>query len=179
MNVIFFIFLTLTIFSILSMGLFTFQQQAISLKYDNKSYAKSVMNSTTNQEKGYNQSFIYPKLEDALKLYDAALSFQPNATDILSNKGMVLIKLQRYVEANKVFDKILSINPKNITGLYNKGVVLDKMGNTSKAIKYYKRALKINPHYYPKLINRLSLSLSMDNAKPEEMRHSVIKNKSF
>ena len=54
-------------------------------------------------------------MEEALKQYDAALAIQPNAMDILSNKGMVLIQLQRYGEANDVFDRILSTKPNNVS----------------------------------------------------------------
>ena len=107
-----------------------------------------------------NPNLIPTKLDDALKQYDAALSIQPNATDILSNKGMLLIKLQRYDEANKVFDKILSIDPNNVAGLYNKGVALEMMGNADDGQMYQDQALQMNPGYSPDPINRVSLSVS-------------------
>jgi tetratricopeptide (TPR) repeat protein len=173
--------LSLTIFSALLIISFAEQQQqdVNSIKYNNQTSAKPDTNSATNSEKtkAFNQSNSSIMLEDALILYDAALAIQPNATDILSNKGMVLIKLQRYDEAGKVFDMVLSIDPANVAGLYNKGVVLEGMGNTDGANKYYKTALKINPNYKPELINRLSLSLSIDKVKPLAIGPSDIKNK--
>ena len=117
-------------------------------------------------------------MEDALKCYDAAFTIQSNVTDIFSNKGMALIKLQRYGEASDVFDRILAIDPNNVGGLYNKGVTLKKIGYTDEANKYYKVALNFNLHYKPVLINRLRLALSPDKAEPF-IEQSDIKNKSF
>ena len=182
MNAIFLLTLSLTIFSALLIISFAEQQQqnANSIKYNNQTSAKPITNFTTNSEKtkAFNQSNSSVMLEDALTLYEAALAIQPNATDILLNKGMVLIKLQRYDEAGKVFDRVLSLDPNNVAGLFNKGVAMEGMGNADGANKYYKTALKINPNYKPELINRLSLSLSIDKSKPLAIGPSDIKNKS-
>jgi tetratricopeptide (TPR) repeat protein len=182
MNAIFLLFLSLTAFSALFIVIVAEQQQeAKSVEYYNQTSAKPDTNLSTNPEKtkAYNQSNISIRLEDALNLYNAALTIQPNATDILSNKGMVLIKLQRYGEANDVFDRILTIDPSNVAGLYNKGVTLEKAGKADDANKFYNMALKINPHYHPELINRLSLALSIDKAEPLVIEPSNINNKSF
>ena len=47
---------------------------------------------------------------EAIKYYDKALAKEPNATDILHNKGIVLTKLGKYNEAIIVFDKIISLS---------------------------------------------------------------------
>ncbi len=99
-------------------------------------------------------------LEYSLRIYDKALSFQPNDTGILTNKGIVIIKLKRYDEANNVFDKILRIDHNNVAALRHKGIVLKKMGNTDDVHTYEDQALQINPNYTPNLINKVSLSLS-------------------
>ena len=182
MNAIFLLFLSLTILLALFFTSFAgqLQQDAKSIKYNNQTSAKAGIDSTTNPErtKAFNQSNVSIMLEDALTLYDAALAVKPNSTDILSNKGMVLIKLQRFDEANKVFDRILSIDPNNVAGLYNKGVALEMTGNAIEASKYYKTSLRIDPNYKPELINRLSLSLSVDKAEPLVIGPTDIKNSS-
>jgi len=101
-----------------------------------------------------------------LKQYDEALLIDGNATDILSNKGLLLIQLQKYNEAIAVYDKILSIDHDNVDGLYNKGVALEKLGMTDESMMYKDQALKIDPNYSPKLINRVSESLDVVEAKP-------------
>lgn len=99
--------------------------------------------------------------EEALKYYDKALAINPNAMDILTNKGMVLIKLGKYNEAITIFNKILSNEPKNVAGLYNKGVAFDKLGNHLEAKQYIQEALQINPKYVSDFINRLTAANSV------------------
>jgi tetratricopeptide (TPR) repeat protein len=104
--------------------------------------------------------------EQAILLYEKALSFEPNATDILANKGLLLIQLQRYDEAIDVFDKILAIDSNNVDALYNKGVALEKMGLMNDANTYYDKVHEIDPSYNPELINRISESLDIAEAEP-------------
>jgi tetratricopeptide (TPR) repeat protein len=105
------------------------------------------------------------KYYQALKYYDTALSIDPTATDILNNKGYVLMKLGKYDEAIKVFDKILAINPHNVDALYRKGVSLDYMGKHVDGKQYQDKALSINPSYSlvdaNRLYNRISTSTSV------------------
>jgi tetratricopeptide (TPR) repeat protein len=101
---------------------------------------------------------------EAISYYDKALAINPNAKDILHNKGVVLITLGKYGEAIIVFDKILSLDPKNVAGLYNKGIALDKLGKHIEAKQYQDKALHINPDYSPstasEFYNRISLAIS-------------------
>jgi len=111
--------------------------------------------------------------ELALTLYDEALSNEPNATDILTNKGIVLTELHKYGEAVKVFDNILSLDPSNIDGLFNKAIALEKMNMTEEARKYYNMALEIDPSYKPDLASRLSTSLDAKQSEPSVEGQSV------
>jgi tetratricopeptide (TPR) repeat protein len=182
MNAYLILFLCLGIFLVIFILAFPFleQQQVKSFVHNNQTSTKNDTNYINIQEKAKlnNQTKISVMLNDALKLYNKALSFQPNATDILSNKGMLLIKMQKYDEAIKVFDKVLDLDPNNVAGLYNKGVSLEKLGNAYEADKYHKAALKINPSYKPEFLNRLSLSLSVDKPESGIIENLNIKNKS-
>lgn len=99
----------------------------------------------------------YGIYKDAIQTYDMALSITPDATDILGNKGIVLIKLGYYTEAIKIFDRILSIDANSVIGLYNKGTCLDKLGQHIQAKELHDKALKINPNYTPDYQNRVAL----------------------
>jgi tetratricopeptide (TPR) repeat protein len=46
-----------------------------------------------------------------------ALSITPGDPDILTNKGKVLAKLNKYQEAIQSFDKVLSIEPNHVGAL--------------------------------------------------------------
>jgi tetratricopeptide (TPR) repeat protein len=93
-------------------------------------------------------------IEQSIKLYDRALSISPNDVDILVNKGVAFLKLNRYQEANQVFDQALSIDPEHVGCLYNKGVVLEKLGKSTEAIEYKDRAQSIDPTYAGESINK-------------------------
>jgi tetratricopeptide (TPR) repeat protein len=93
-------------------------------------------------------------IEQSIKLYDRALSISPNDVDILVNKGVAFLKLNRYQEANQVFDQALSIDPQHVGCLYNKGVVLEKLGKSTEAAEYKDRAQSIDPTYAGESINK-------------------------
>jgi tetratricopeptide (TPR) repeat protein len=99
----------------------------------------------------------YGKYTEAVRSYDAALSIDPNAIDILGNKGLVLIKLGYYREAIKIFDKVLSIDSNSVIGLYNKGTCLDNLGQHIQAKELHNKALKINPNYTADYQNRVAV----------------------
>jgi tetratricopeptide (TPR) repeat protein len=118
----------------------------------------NVSSSYSNSKEGYLQ---------ALKYYDRALAIDPSATDILTNKGMVLVKMGNYQEAVGIFDKILSIDSNNAGALYNKGVVLDIEGKDIQAKEYKDKALEIDPNYTVEFINRESILTSIAESEPE------------
>jgi tetratricopeptide (TPR) repeat protein len=86
-------------------------------------------------------------LEEAIKLYDRALSLDPTDVDILVNKGMALLKLEKFQEANGVFDQGLNIDSDHVGCLYNKGTALEKLGRDSEAVEYRNRAQAIDSTY--------------------------------
>jgi tetratricopeptide (TPR) repeat protein len=93
-------------------------------------------------------------LDEAIKLYDRALSISPNDVDILVNKGIAFLKLERYPEANQVFDQALNINPDHAGCLYNKGLALEEQGNAAEATEYKDKAQEIDPTYVGGSINK-------------------------
>jgi tetratricopeptide (TPR) repeat protein len=134
--------------------IFSFNIDALSQVSSNQS--KNIVSKITPLSQRTIDAYL-----QAIKYYDKALAINPNATDILNNKGMVLIKLGKYDEAIKVFDKILSLNSKDVAGLYNKGVALGKLGKPLEAKVYQQKALQINPKYVSDFINRLSVANSL------------------
>lgn len=120
---------------------------------------------SSNTTLSNNKSRMYDK---AMKFYDKALSINPNNTNIMTNKGILLIKLAKYDESLVLFDNILHMKPDNVAALYNKGVALDKLGRHQEAMKYYTYAYKIDPHYKGDFINILSVSPSIAPSKSEK-----------
>jgi tetratricopeptide (TPR) repeat protein len=80
-------------------------------------------------------------------LYERALSIVPNDIDILVNKGMALLKMEKFQEANEVFDQALNIVTDHVGCVYNKGIALERIGRDSEVVEYKDRAKSIDPTY--------------------------------
>jgi tetratricopeptide (TPR) repeat protein len=123
----------------------------LNLNPEVQSLVQNSLRSVANKTSPLFQNSTEMRYVEVLKYYDKALAINPNATNILSNKGMVLTKLGKYEEAITVFDKILSLDPNNVAGLYNKGVALGKLGAHTEAEQYLQKASQINPNYTPSI----------------------------
>jgi tetratricopeptide (TPR) repeat protein len=94
----------------------------------------------------------------AIDIYDKALTQDPNSPDILTNKGIALMKIGRYNEAMDLFNKALTSDPNHAPALFNKALLLDKMGRTDEGYNLKQRAADIDPTYSGDLINILATS---------------------
>ena len=117
-----------------------------------------------------NMLITLTKFTQAIKYYDKALAKNPNATDILNNKGLALLHLEKYNESLKKFDKVLSIDHKDAPSLYNEGISLDKLGNHTQAQYYQQKAQQINPQYVGEFVNRISITPSISTSISESIK---------
>lgn len=134
----------------------------------------AVTNSSNNQSKQSDKNALpyFNKIQmynRAVEYYNKALATDPNNSDVLINKGIVLIKLDKYNDALKLFDKALNINSHNAGALYNKGISLDKLGRHGEAAIYYRNAYRIDPNYNGQFINIISESPSISLAPSSEI----------
>jgi tetratricopeptide (TPR) repeat protein len=102
--------------------------------------------------------------EKALTYYDAALDVQPDSYEAMRNKGLFLIKVEKYQEARNAFNSILAYDPNNEECYFNIGNTYvasyrDDMDQYSKdtiidnAIANFKTASELNPQYIDALYN--------------------------
>lgn len=77
------------------------------------------------------------KYEEANKIYDKAISLDPNNYIVYSNKWAILDKLGKYEEASKIYDRAIAINPNNYVNYYNKFFSLDSLWKGNIANLYY------------------------------------------
>lgn len=83
------------------------------------------------------------KDEEALPLFEKALSFLPNDASTWCNKGMTLAGLQRVEEAIWCFDKAIKLKL-DFTDAWNlKGAVLSDVGSHEEAISCFDKALEL------------------------------------
>ncbi len=68
------------------------------------------------------------KFELALLHFNKALNINPNYSEVLSDKGAVLAKLERYEESLETLNKALKLDPYLTNAIKNKNFVLKKLG---------------------------------------------------
>jgi tetratricopeptide (TPR) repeat protein len=92
-----------------------------------------------------NEQFMKGDFEGAIASLDKALEFKQDDHGLLNNRGIILEKLGRLLEAIASFDKSLKLKPDNEAACFNLSPVLRKLGRLEEAIASYDKALKLNP----------------------------------
>jgi tetratricopeptide (TPR) repeat protein len=108
--------------------------------------------------------------DDAIKAYDKVLAINPNDIDTLTNKGIVLIKQQKYDDAIAIFNKVLEIEPENVAGLYHMGSALERKGERYDGSLYKNKALELDPKYKPEYINQVAVAVDLSEADQLETK---------
>ncbi len=83
--------------------------------------------------------------ERAIRLYDSALIKYPNAQNILLNKAISYIRLDRYNEAEKVLQNLLLRNPYYASAHFRLGICALQKGHMAKAMMCFFTYLINNP----------------------------------
>jgi len=78
---------------------------------------------------------------NAVETYTKFLELNPNDTNIKSNLGLSLSKVDRFDKAIKIFKELIETNPRTAIERYNLGLVYARMKKFSKALEYYVDAL--------------------------------------
>src|SRR6185437_14899414 len=87
------------------------------------------------------------KQDQALAIYNRALSVRPADAAVLNNCGITLHKLKRHEDALASFDRALSVRPGSAEAAYNRGNVLKELKRLGEAAASYKQALVIRPDH--------------------------------
>ena len=69
------------------------------------------------------------------------------------NKGDVLLRLNRTLEAKAAFEKALEYNPEYTDAVYNLGSTYMQLGDKQNAEKNFRRALLLNGNHKLSLLN--------------------------
>ena len=132
-------------------------QKAISIKPHEIYY-----NSLGNILKAQNN------FDEALKMYEIALSKNPEYAEACYNLANLLQEKNKLDEAMEMYAKSLLLNPHNATAFYNLGIILHAKNRHNEAIAMYKKALAINPNYIDVYIN-FGITLNAQNRVDEAL----------
>lgn len=86
------------------------------------------------------------RLADAERLFRKFLRAHPNHVGALNLLTIVLMRLERYGEAEKFIRPALKINQVSDVSFYNYGIILLRLGRSGEAVEQFAEAIRINPH---------------------------------
>lgn len=84
------------------------------------------------------------RLQEAAKLYQEAISMEPDNPDAHNLMGICYLRQNQLLEGAGEFKKALDINPEFLPSLNNLGSTMYRKGNYDQAIVYYEQVLGIN-----------------------------------
>ena len=107
-----------------------------------------------------------------LLTYQLILEQEPDDIDILEKYGLLLIKLNKYQEAEKKLLQVTAskMGKKKWQAFNGLGIIADLADKHQKAIDYYKQAERLNPNN-SEILNNIGYSLYMDNQLDEPLRY--------
>lgn len=93
------------------------------------------------------------RLEEADAYLQRAISMRADFVEAYQNRGDILLRLGRPLEAKAVYDAALQYQPMNADLHYNLGVVLMELGDRQGAYNAFSRSINYNPEHEHALYN--------------------------
>ncbi|MGD2109974.1 MAG: tetratricopeptide repeat protein [Phycisphaerae bacterium] len=81
----------------------------------------------------------------AVAMWKDVAAKRPDSDRAHYNLGAVLLRAQKWEEAETAFQDALALNPRSDRALYNLGKIRASRRNTDEALAYYRQALHVNP----------------------------------
>ena len=129
-----------------------FHQKAVYLDEQNLAFYPPYLNCL----------FQLGKLEESMQILDEVLKWSPDHAALVSQRGTLLQRLGRNLEAQEMFEHAALLEPKNADRHYQLATVQFIMGNFDPALKSILRAIEIQPSVAPffELLSRILAELN-------------------
>jgi superkiller protein 3 len=138
-----------------------------------EAYEKSLGGNKTKKYRLPNYAIALARsgnLELALNTYETLLNMYPGEADYHTNKGNILVDLEKNNDALDSYQAALAINENHFDALYNRANLKSDLGQMEEAIFDYKKAISVapkNPDVHNDLGNALSITGNPDQALNE------------
>ncbi|XP_073813905.1 transmembrane O-mannosyltransferase targeting cadherins 3 [Musca autumnalis] len=109
------------------------------------------------------------RLEEADFLYRQAISMRADYVQAYINRGDILMKLNRTIQAQEVYEKALLYDSENADIYYNLGVVFLEQGKSAQANVYFNKALELYPEHDQALLNSAILLQEMGGPEARQL----------
>jgi tetratricopeptide (TPR) repeat protein len=108
------------------------------------------------------------RYDEALTLFEKALSINPNNDMAWGDKALILDKMGNTSDALSSFSKAISINPNNSVTWLNKGLTLLRLRKFNESIECFDIAIKLNNSYAKAWYNKgRALAMLGENDKSQ------------
>lgn len=108
-----------------------------------------------------NEFYQKGNYDDALLIYEKALSVDNHSVSSLLGKSSVLTSLKKYDDALVTYDLVLSIDPKNRAALDGKATTFRKLNKNDEALHVYDQSIELNKSFAPSYDNKGSFLLNL------------------
>ena len=82
---------------------------------------------------------------EAIRIYDKAISFEPDYFEAWNGKADALNRAQQFTEALEASDRVLVLKPDYVQGWINRGYILYNLGRYDEELKAYETAITLDP----------------------------------
>jgi tetratricopeptide (TPR) repeat protein len=90
---------------------------------------------------------VLGQFEDAVEVFDLALSLKPDFAEAWSNRGNALKELGRLDDSVASYNKAIALKPDFAVASYNRGNALRDSGYVAEAIAAFEKAIEITPDF--------------------------------
>ena len=104
----------------------------------------------------------------AIRDYNAALKLNPDLVEIYSKRGIVKMRLGKFISAIKDFDKMIEINPGHIFAYNNRASARGNLGDEQGILEDLSKAIEINPEYAIAHVNLAEVKIHLAEDKADE-----------
>ncbi len=82
---------------------------------------------------------------EAIRVYDKAITFEPDYFEAWNGKADALNRAQQFTEALEASDRVLVLKPDYVQGWINRGYILYNLGRYDEELKAYETAITLDP----------------------------------
>jgi|GEM_PF-1171178 len=101
------------------------------------------------------------KYQEAIELYEKAISINQSYPDPWIGKGNAYLSLKQFNDSIAAFDKVLAIDPDNVQAWNGKGNSLKNGNNFDEALIAFDKVIKINPNLTSGYISKAAVLQSL------------------
>ena len=108
------------------------------------------------------EEYSKKNFENSYTIFDNSLETLTHDSNMLQEKYIIFINLEKYEDALVYLDQILSINPNDVEILIRKGKSCQMLGKMEQAMECFERVLSLQPSNFSALRNLVLVFINLE-----------------